>query len=68
MERQVPLGTVLRKWGRLGLTGFGGPGDDHRAGRRLPGLGSAGVAERRRLAAAAGTVAAIAGLPVPATS
>lgn len=25
MERQVPLGTVLREWGRLGLTGFGGP-------------------------------------------
>lgn len=25
MERQVPLSTVLREWGRLGFTGFGGP-------------------------------------------
>lgn len=25
MERRVPLATVVREWGRLGFTGFGGP-------------------------------------------
>jgi chromate transporter len=25
MRRQVPLGTVLREWGRIGVVGFGGP-------------------------------------------
>ena len=25
VEGRVPLSTVLRQWGRIGLTGFGGP-------------------------------------------